>query len=807
MKKINKKLLATYLSLDNEKANHYLAKLADEILAEIVASDDNDEIFKALEVLEEFVYKVTTQTIAVARYIFDHPHAPKIIEILDGSIEGKRPDQVAEKAMELLNKIRYIAPEEVVPILAERIRLKDEKKTAKAVEILKNFSKYDFNFLSQVKTYGPQKMILDFIKKWNPDEQLSNFEFVQVVTGELLSSSTSGSSAESMDTVTFHSGAVQPTEFLKTLRREAMDMEAELYRKVQDPAQKLRIVRVLEEAIRGPSNVNYGDDLAQMLDEDGAYLLDLYRRMLFDNERRLIASFAIADEIEKRLYWYYRDDKRPNAAAAQQLRREILEAESYKLFKLLAGDEIVYREEGGWDKAEQIRKEEIEKLIGAVERPVEPWLARLNEIADQTNLIGQWQFRFFGIFLAKLAQTKPAIAKELFDRALEGGSVKQFSANFLSGFREINRLDLWDDAVQRIITRRDVPLVAAIVRSLIDERPVDLKATIRGRDLAILKQIVWMSGDFAFLNEYPERNPNLHLAIINALMRNYERDPAMIEGLIVKELRTHPEYDNVFVHSLDFGLLKHWIDYSKFSDKGIDFLIRWLIKLPELDWQIQELVATLGEKDSRIVYRVFWGRIEHGARQKQKQKTHSIADRERYEAVPYHFSDGLRKFFAQNSGAKDIVQELIGHATKNWSTTNWDIGHLLQRAGYSLRQAFGDFLNAGDDDSLFKAVGLMNFVEGGELDLCMEIAGRTDNTRILRSLRSLLYATGIVSGEDGIARAYESKAEAMKGYLENTNPRIAAFAKEMQDSFIESAQVERKRVVEEQQLRKIEFEG
>ncbi len=108
---------------------------------------------------------------------------------------------------------------------------------------------------------------------------------------------------------------------------------------------------------------------------------------------------------------------------------------------------------------------------------------------------------------------------------------------------------------------------------------------------------------------------------------------------------------------------------------------------------------------------------------------------------------------------------------------------------------------------VFQSGRPLNFVEGGELDLCMEIAGRTDNRRILRSLRSLLYATGVVSGEDGIARAYESKAEAMKGYLENTNPRIAAFAKEMHDSFIGSAQVERKRVVEEQQLRKIEFEG
>jgi predicted ester cyclase len=288
-------------------------------------------------------------------------------------------------------------------------------------------------------------------------------------------------------------------------------------------------------------------------------------------------------------------------------------------------------------------------------------------------------------------------------------------------------------------------------------------------------------------------------------MRNYDRDPARIEALIVAEMEAHPDYNNTFAHNLHFGALKHWIDYSKFSEKGIAFLVRWLIKLPDFDWQIQDLVADLGRKDVHIVYDILWGRIDSGAR--QKQETLSIVDRVRYEAIPYHFSDGIRKFFADNPDAKVIIQNLIAHATKEWSTINWDIGHLLERVGYSFRQAFDDLLKEGGDDNLFKAVGLMNFVDGGEMDLCMEIAGRTDNPEILGSVRSLLYATGVVSGEDGIARAYASKADAMKPYLESDNPRIKKFAEEMHKNFVESAKAEQKRVAEQKQLRKIEFEG
>ena len=89
----------------------------------------------------------------------------------------------------------------------------------------------------------------------------------------------------------------------------------------------------------------------------------------------------------------------------------------------------------------------------------------------------------------------------------------------------------------------------------------------------------------------------------------------------------------------------------------------------------------------------------------------------------------------------------------------------------------------------------------------MKIVGLTDNKNVLGHVRSLLSATGVVSGEDGIARAYESKATVMKEYFDNENPRIKKFAKEMHDNFLEGAKADLKRVAERKQLRKIEFEG
>jgi len=105
-------------------------------------------------------------------------------------------------------------------------------------------------------------------------------------------------------------------------------------------------------------SVAYGDDLKKMIAEDGLYLIEkVYRDILFDKQGKLIASFAVADELETRMYWLNRNQG--GNAAAQRLRDDILNNEPYKLFKLLAGDEIVYREDGGWDKAEANRREDI----------------------------------------------------------------------------------------------------------------------------------------------------------------------------------------------------------------------------------------------------------------------------------------------------------------------------------------------------------------------------------------------------------------------------------------------------------------
>ena len=115
-------------------------------------------------------------------------------------------------------------------------------------------------------------------------------------------------------------------------------------------------------------------------------------------------------------------------------------------------------------------------------------------------------------------------------------------------------------------------------------------------------------------------------------------------------------------------------------------------------------------------------------------------------------------------------------------------------------------IEKGDEDSLMKAARAIHSFNEVDFDLCIEIVSRTDNEQILDKVRSNMYSTGIVSGEYGIANAYESKAKTLGEYKDSDSKRVRDFTESMINSFRESALNERKRADEDKQLRKIELE-
>lgn len=806
MLKIDKNLISTYLVLNNQKADEYLAKIANEILKDLEIVDDNNKIIELLDILAELAYRVPNRAIDIVEYVVNHPYDSKTIESPFGKYQNKNYTKVVVKALDVLDHIRYIHPDGVLPLLA-RLTLSHEKEISTgAQEVLKHFVKYDINALTQIG-YSAQRKAFDFVLAWTQEEQLRHIDFVETVLRDVLNCSvegtTSGLNDDAEYTITMHSGVVSPTDFLKRMRREVIDLTYELYKATEDPKLKLKLVSTFDEAGRTPLNVLYGDDVTQMIIEDIRYLGGIYRKIIFgDTKDQMTDHLGIVATIEERLYWINRSEKR-RIEETEKLRRDILQNDLYKIFRLLVGDPITYREEEGWDTAEKSRGEEINQRIDSItQTSLEEWFERLNKISSQHTIIEEWKFNIFKDFIRKLSAAKPQIADELLGKAFKINSpLKHFIGGFLEGFRLGSHFEKWDKYASKIISAEDVELVTALVFSLHLPKDADTEKLIRESDIDHLENITKEENQFSFLKKTDDRI--LQYRLFNTLARNFRYFPKRIESLIIDQIKNHPQHLNMFFSELSMVTHMKWFAINELRSESIEFLKEKMIDIPDIDWHIQGVLLEISEQyglDS--VLDVFMKRIRKDEKKKEKEGWRID---ERYDAIPYHFNPSLRSFIANHPQYAKIAGEWAAEMTIDWSIYNSHVGDFLKRIGKGFDEIITSLIQKGDDDSLLKATRALHSIDRTNFDLCIEIVRRTDNQRILSQIDSNMYSTGVVSGEYGIAKAYEGKANALEKYKTDESKRVKKFVERMIKSFLESAKRERQHTDEEKQLRRVEF--
>ncbi len=801
------------MALSNPIVDKELAKFAHTIFADIKGAKDNESILESLNLLGEFIYKVPKEVIKILDYIFQkRPILVVLHKSPFGEFNGKSHKDLVLKSIELLSQLRYIAHSDVLRLLVLLSQDSDLEVKQKALEVVKKFSRYDFNVLTESKIgYGAQRAILDLILSWPPNEQLKRIDFLETVLRELLDCSvegtTSGLNDEAQYTITLHSGVISPTDFLKKIRREAINLVFKIYQSVSDEERKVRLVKILETATRTPGNVLYGDDVRDMIRDDVQYLTGIYRRMLFDADEKLVGSIAVAEEIQERLYWMQRN-KQFDIEELKKLRSDILNDGFYALFRLFAGDDIVFREEVGWDNSDGKREKMIDAKVEEVNsKNIVQWKADLEKISQTLGPVEEWHFLNFKRFLRKLASQKPEIADEILENAFGiKMKLKTFSASFLEGFRDAERIDVWEKYVGLIAQEQDPSLVSAICFSLNLDKGIDVRTKSRKEDLDILEQIVKKTSKFSFLKEDNGKNHLLHYSLINTLARNFLSDPRRIENLLIQEIHLNPQYVKTFWNQLPFLTMQGWIDVAQLSKKGVQFFIEQMVVAPDLDWHLQQLLLEIGRDDFELIMNVFLNRIRKGVEKKENNPKRVLGE-EHYDPIPYHFNPDLQKYIVSHQAFLIEIQKWVAEVDTEWSTYNWEVSNFLERIGAPLQEILKPLIEKGDDKSLLKAVRTLDTFHGGKLDIYLEIIARTDNKRVIDKIDGLMYSTGVVSGEYGIANAYEARAKELEKYKDEKNPRIQKFTRRMITSFRDSAEKERQHRDEEKQLRKIEFDS
>ena len=815
-KLMTKHIQAATLQLDYINKKYEEIRKAGEIFGadfvnDIISSDSNDEIYEKLEIIEKFNYKKPNETLAIVDAILKlKPIKPKtIFRFKNQDIYGKNHKDIIIKAIDLISSIRYHKPDEVLQILSKLSLYEDQEIKQKALETVKAFARYDFSILTKTKIgYGVQRKILDYILSWPKGEKLKNFDFIEVIAKELLSLSfegtTTGLSENDNLTIRIHSGSIQPTDYLKNIRYDLINFLYKIYRNVEDMSRHLRIIKIIEEATRIPGNIVLKNDFYQFIKDDAKYIASIYRKIIFSNGK-LTDELAVAKEIEDRLYWLIRNQNF-KITELEILRSDILKDEFYCIFRILVGEPKKYQVEEGWKAGEKKRGKEVDKIFNSInQKNIQTWIDRLNRIATQSDFISEWQFRFFKQLLRKLGAFKPEIAKIILRNTItkkEPLSKNIFVSCFLKGFRDKDRFSTWDDFTKIISESEDMYLTTALVSSLILSNKHDLKKSIREKDLYILEKIVKRVSPFSYLKK-ENNNYIFHSVLINALMRSYHRAPKKMENLFIKEINRYPNYSNLFFNEFALAIERDWININKFSRETINLLKKMIIQLNELDYDAQNILQKIGQINFSEMMNIFYERIKKDVKLSQNEYIHK---EESYKPIPYHFNPSLQQLIADHSEYIKNIENWLIHLTEDWSLYNCHVAHFIQYIGSKFIDIIKTLINKGDRKNLLIAARLMHSIEEIDFDLSIEIVRKTKDRKILRQVEINLYSTGVVSGEYGLANAYEKKAKALEKYKNDKDINARKFVKKMIKSFNEDSIRERQCTDEEKQLRRIEFE-
>lgn len=798
------------------KMNKSLMSAADffgrDFLAEVTMATDNDSLYEYLEILEQFGSRKPQETVSLIRAILAKPAIEKVERSRFGKriFYGKGNLEIRLKCLQVLSRIRYHQPDDFLEI-AQKMSMPhvDSALRKEALDAVKGFAEYDLNVLKQIG-YLPHRHTLDFMLSWSEEIRMQSLDFIEVACKELLATGAEGRMATTPDTLTVSFGAVQPTDFLKKIRRETIDFLISIYEAFTEEHDRLRVVKTLHHAFELPHSVKYGDDLKDMVVEDVNYLIPMWSKLLFDENGQLACPISVAEEIHEQLARikrgerYFTDD-------ARLLLERLLANPLYQKAFLLVGSDFTHGVENDWKRDEKARTQMIDDAVaGLSHENIRGWIEDLNAIAKSYGAIEAWQYQPFSGFLQKIAEKRPELAQILVqDALLHEMPLVRFCSDCLHGFRRAKRMDIWDSVVAQMVAKKDIEYVKSICWALVIDRDLDVKEHARPEDTQLLSQIAQRAGDFNFSKDIFENDYNYHHVLVNALTRNLAVSPEVLGELLVDEIVAFPQISPLFAREIHSALIRDWL---KPTDIGNDLkgkILDWLITVPNLDWDAQEIAVQLTGNDARALLEFFLARIEYEADLKEDENIEDGEDFEpiRYEAIPYHFNPEFQGIMENEVNLPAIVKPWLEKMTDDWSVYNYCVSKLLGHTGKGFHAILQGLLSEGGDENIGRTINLMSGFDRSDFDTVLMIARHTENDEILARLNSMLTSTGVVSGEDGIAKVFEKRAEKLMEFANDPNEKFRKFATDAAQMLKRLANAEYVNAVERKEVMKIEFES
>lgn len=781
-----------------------IGRACDRAFVALAKAVSYDELEFAIEVLATVGFRRSAESVAaLADFLRSaeqrqlvHSNEYTAMAVLVSNYRG--PHSLMSETIKVLLGLRYLETPAVLEVLLWASMHTDDMVRKEATSALSSLAKYNISvFYGDDSESGrgigatPQLAVIDVLEKMDDRELLGYVRSILMVAEGLLSTSME-SAKWSSSAVTLSRASTPADGGVPDVRRRSIGLLKRLYGLVQSLSQKLSVVRAMNAAARADSRVAVGQQYADMISANAQEVLAWFAQIVPGEELQVV------QRIEHESYWiHYHTATEEVRSAALAVKAIIDRNAEYSIYKTLVGFEGVF---GDWSKSRQdeshsLRSQEArsaEAKLYASKIPedgFDVWRQRILTFAS-TESNDMATFPVFYEFLAEVAIQHPKFGLELLER----------NSQPLSRFLIPLLRSLWDgelrDKLRPLIggwiaqaTYGETDYLYACAKLFLSTKEVDVgllhrlldKAT-ELKDAFVMRQVASVSiargsGDGS--------SEDLHELFMTTLSRLTELGDANW----VREIWYLKKVKEV-VAAL-----------SSADRRGV---LRNLRLLAQIDYQAEKMLAVIAEVEPEAVADFLLERVYQ-----PDDSVPARAERGEYEDLPYQLHS-LHEPLAKHPDM--LVKKALGWYQKDASLFAFKGAKLLQTVFPEFSEPFRDSLlglaRKGDELELEFVAGVLRTYDGQTFihSVAKELVKRLPSGgEVVNEVEIALQNTGVVSGEYGMADAYERKRLEVMDWLQDDDERVRGFASKYVRRLEAMRDAERKRTDEAIALRKFEF--
>lgn len=793
------KALARLAQSQTDAAQGALQKELDLVAQNLNALSYYEILAQSLAALDVFGYRLSARTIEIVESFVQTIERRELVyseqeqAFIRDISAYKNTQTLLIQAIDVLSGLRYLETSSVLRILLRLTNHDSEKVRKKALDALHALASYNIDvFYGHDRKggigAGPQIVIVEALEHLHPDEQKLHFRAVLTLLTELLSP-TMESTSWSYKTVTFSRGALPAAPTVSEIRLRSIQLLKHLYGVAASISEKLAVVNALHGATRSHDLDVSNEQVSTMIARDSAEVLSFYEQLVKTEDLQIV------QKIESHSYWIHhhahREDIQLDALAVE---RAIAGHAEYQIYRVLVGFEGVF---GSWTELraserdfnatdEARRRMASEYAESITLENYEEWRRRILTYA-KTESDDLATFPIFYFFLEAFARAQPQLALTLVQASTD--AIERFLIPLLRGLwagpeRPSVRvlIDNWIDrahanggrylfASTKLFLSTDSLDIGLLKRLLATAAAVN--------DLSTVRQVV----SVAITNYRDESDAVLHELFLPAIaVLTRAADAAWI-------------FDAWFRREIREVL-------ARLDEKTVDLVLKNLRNLSKIDYQAEEVLQAIAQRNPEAVLVFLCDRID------LERETREARSRE-FEAIPFEFHK-LQEPLSRVPGlAVRCVRELFARDSALFSFRGARLlKNIFPKFSPEFESELVELIRQGGEPNLRFALGILRNYEGQPFihRLCKEIIKSIPPDSPLRNEVAIaLETTGIVSGEFGMAEAYEQKRLEVLEWLTDPNERVRDFAKSYIADLERMRDDERKRAEEDIALQKFRY--